>query len=195
LVFIITLKVFGQKIELKNLMVSDQNSKFIYLGIENKFKLLDTTVHINAAPGIIVHVLHKDTLVLIPRQAGSMILSFATKYGTQEIIFTAKPIPLPAISVGGETSVLMSKTAILENKEIAIQKTDPFFENYKVDSSVVNINGQTFRFKSDKLPGELLMAIEKAKSGDRLEFTYVRAVNPGRGRTISREGKISYELK
>jgi hypothetical protein len=195
LAFITAIKLSAQKIEFKNLTVSDENSKTIYLDIENKFKIAGFIEQLHAASNNLSYTLHEDTLILVPVTRGYIMLSFATKYGTQQILFTAKELPMPALSIGGETNKLIPKAVCLNNGQISLQKNDLFFENYKVDSSVININGQTFTVDGDKLPDELLAAINKAKSGDKLQFTYVSAVNPKNGMRITNPGKVSYELK
>jgi len=195
LAFITTIKLSAQKIEFKNLTVNDENSKAIYLDIENKFKIAGFIDQVYAEPNNLSYTLRGDTLILVPATSGYIMLSFATKYGSQQILFTAKALPVPAVSIGGETNKFLPKAVCLNNGQISLQKNDLFFENYKVDSSVININGQTFTVAGDKLPDELLSAIEKAKSGDQLEFTYTRAINSKNRMRITNHGKFSYQLK
>jgi len=150
-VFIVTLKMSGQKIELRNLTVSDESSKTIYLDMQNKFKIPGFIDQVNTETGNTICTVHEDTMVLIPTTKGNVTISFATKYGPQQMVFTAKTLPPMTISVGSETNnKLISKTAFLKNGKIFIKKNDIFFDGYIVDSSVVTLNGQVYLVNSDQ---------------------------------------------
>ena len=193
--FIATFDALAQVFEIRNLTVSDENSKTIYIGIHNKFKVPDLTAIPSAASKKTKITLKEDTLDLVPNFFGTEILTFHAKNGIQQVSFTIKRMPDMFLWISGSTDKSILKKEFLKAPQFSLAPNDLFFKDFFLDSTILELNGKTFQINNGVLPNNLIPAIEGAKNGDRLEINYLRARSFRSEVILVKKDKTDFTLK
>ena len=196
---VVTMSVSAQGIVLVNFTISQKESKTIFIGIDNKFKIEGFENLQKIEPERSIYFLRGDTLLLRPNVTGTLSITFHTKGGPQQVTFHTKVISDVSPAIGNYTTGdVVDKNEVIAQARVTMRpyKSDEiFFENYKVASFEAHVGKQVFSIVGERFTDELIAAIRQAKAGDKLILTSVKAINADVGKTIQSSSKFSFELK
>jgi len=174
----------GQNVRLSNQTVSNERSRTIYLGIENKFLVTDSLVtgmeqHANAS-------LSENRLVIRPTTPGYITLTFLKGQDKAQVIFYAKNIPQASLALGNQKGNKVRKDSLIANPWIGVapDPNDGFYQGYVVESCKVMIAGEEFS-SAGNFSDPLKNAIRTTKSGDQLVITEIKLFNEKLKKTVS----------
>jgi hypothetical protein len=80
----------GQDIDLQNVSSGKSQSKTIYIGTQNKFKMTGFRYLQKIDPVSPIISIHEDTIIMSPNQVGTFYVTFHTLRGKQEVVFNSK---------------------------------------------------------------------------------------------------------
>jgi len=175
---------YGQNVRLLNQTVSNERSRNIYIGIENKFLVTDSLVtgmeqHGNAS-------LSENRLVIRPTTPGYITLTFLKGQDKAQVIFYAKNLPQPIVVLGNQKGSKLRKDSLIANPSITVaaDPNDVFYQGYTVESFKATLAGEEFS-SGGNFSDALKNAIRTTKSGDQLVITEIKLFNEKLNKTVS----------
>jgi hypothetical protein len=168
----------AQKIKLANRIFPDENSKTVYIGMENRFVV---------QPEVIETILENelasvnDSVVTIrPNKPGKLTITFLSEGEKVPVEFEAKHIPKVKVTIAGGDKDPAGKEILSSKSELLLADRtgdDKFFDQFEVTSFQATIGGETFDISGNKISSELLARINKTKD-PKLYIHSVRATSP-----------------
>ncbi|HEX8333954.1 MAG TPA: hypothetical protein VF622_15145 [Segetibacter sp.] len=190
--------VSAQPVDVVNLIVNNKESKTAYIGVDNFYRIRNFDKYKSIVPHPQAKLLN-DKLLIRAQSVGTFSVTFVTKKGAKEqVSFNVKRVPYPLIAIGEHTRTSIDKSYLLNNKRVSIitsEINDPFFEGYKVQAFIAELNGQTFTLQGNEFSDDLLAAIQKAEPGNKLTISSVKAFNADLDRHFNIDSKISFGIR
>jgi hypothetical protein len=199
---ILTVGLFGQSIQLENLLADKKDCKTIYVVIENRFKITGDIEDLRSVESPTATVsLIADSVTVIPQNIGNVELIFTTKSGQEKVILTAKYLPRlqPIIQENSPADTrFISKEAVIQFgklKLMTINDDNDISQHYRIDNYMIDYNGKLYSGKGELLTKELLEIISNGKSGDVLIFKTLKIVNTSTGKSADLRHAAVYAFR
>ena len=207
--------LFAQPIQLENLTYGKKDSRNIFIG-DNIFKVVskEPIVRLKYDTILTDAQLHQDTLTIHPiytvhlpeRKSNwegkndELTISFLTATGKEDIKFYLKKLPyaFPAIMTQ-PANAKVDKESLISSKKVEIITATPdqegFFKNYKVQEFELLINNKSYKVSENELNKDVVAAIKRAQSGDKITLQQVQTINYVTNRKLNFIGPTIYVLK
>jgi hypothetical protein len=192
--FVVDTALIAQTINLINNTVSDKNSKTVYIGIDNNFKIEGETFE-----GIIPQddfSLKANELIVRPNKIGKLTVLFLTKESKIPMTFEVRTLPEVMVLVAGQSNKF-NKDLTPDDSQLTLKtvNNDDFFNNYDITSFAATLDGKTFEVSGNNFSNELLSAIRNAKGEDMLTINSLIAFNKDINKTININGSYSFKMQ
>jgi len=186
----------GQSFKLVNKTASDNNSKILYIGLDNYLEVKDETfTGIEPQDNV---TLQQNILAIRPARPGQLTVTFLTTKGKVPVTFSVKYVSDAIVVIGGQTGKVMSKDGLLTKPWLSLEQADDrdtLFDHYKVISFTAQLNGHTVEITGRDFSNGLLTAIRNAQKGDILGISAVKGLNEALGMTTKFNKTNSFELE
>jgi GldM C-terminal domain len=167
----------GQTTVLINETGDRADSRTVYIGIDNRFKVKEPQL-IQKVKGAAVK-LNKDELIIRPTSIGQLPVSFVNKNGSTETInFRVERIPDPVFTVGENPVNVVGRKDLSAESILSINSSSSgssFFADFDITYFEAKLNGEIFRVNGNKFPEELVKAIQRSKQGEKLALSVLKA--------------------
>lgn len=190
--------LWGQQVQLESLAVQPKETRVVYIGIFNKFRVSSIQNIEKFEHGELNPLLRGDTLILRPSREGPLRLAVLTKSGKEEISFDARVLPMPMPVITSQPGIVVDKSGVLKLGKVAMgcNEEDALFlvPNYKVQGFQLTFRGRKFSIQGDQFPTEALQAFSAAACGDKLVLENVSFLDSD-GKPHQVQEKTVYYLK
>lgn len=169
---------FGQELKLVNLNSLDQNSRTIFIGMENNFRVVSDSVE--SIEENESATFRDGVITLRPFKTGKIIVNLTRSNQNIAIEFEAKAIPAPKITVSDNNDSRVKKDLLSAESHLRLMDhsgSDRFFDQFQVVSFRATLGDRTFEVTGNKFSSELLASISEEREVKVL-INSVKATSP-----------------
>jgi hypothetical protein len=187
----------GQTIGIVNKTVSDENSRTVYIGINNVFMLNDKDISIVQQEDRATVTLNGNgKLEIKPMRLGLLTVNFSKNNQIVPISFEVKSLPQICPFLGGQVSKNVEKEKLADHSYLSCFSdiNDNFFNGYEVKSFTAIINRKEFQ-SGALFTEELKKVISESNTGDTLVISNFILYNDKIQKTVSANTGSSFIFK